>query len=148
MRIQKEINNACKLYGSDRVNVVEDEKYGSMLYLKIKIEDGMYKGQNHVLEFKFKYGNNQSYAYPRNPPLVTFKTPIFHPNISEGGAICVDILKQEAWSPLYGIEQIYSSIIILLDEPDCSSPLNSSAAKLYMEVGKKEFGVIVESMNS
>ncbi len=31
--------------------------------------------------------------YPFGPPAIFFETPIFHPNVDEHGAICLDILK-------------------------------------------------------
>ncbi len=31
--------------------------------------------------------------YPFVPPSVTFKTPVYHPNIDRKGTICLDLLK-------------------------------------------------------
>jgi hypothetical protein len=35
--------------------------------------------------------------YPFKPPKVAFTTTMFHPNVDEKGAICLDVLKE--WSP-------------------------------------------------
>lgn len=70
--------------------------------------------------------------YPNKPPNIRFTNKIFHPNISNDGVICLDILK-ENWKPIYTIRTIIMSIISLLSEPNPNSPLNGDAAKLYIE---------------
>lgn len=67
--------------------------------------------------------------YPFKPPKVTFVTPIFHPNVSLVGHICLDIL-QSAWSPALRITTIILSICSMLDDPNVNSPLNREAASL------------------
>ena len=37
--------------------------------------------------------------YPFKAPKVRFTTKIYHPNVDEGGNMCVGILKSEAWKP-------------------------------------------------
>jgi ubiquitin-protein ligase len=69
--------------------------------------------------------------YPLKPPTLTFKTKIFHPNISEGGGVCIDILKGQ-WSPVLDIRKIMISICSLLSDPNPSSPLNGTAGDLYL----------------
>ena len=60
--------------------------------------------------------------YPYNPPLILFKTKIYHPNINENGAICLDILKDE-WSPVLTISKVMYSLSSLLSEPNADDPL-------------------------
>jgi ubiquitin-conjugating enzyme E2 D/E len=72
-------------------------------------------------------------TYPFEPPKATFRTPIFHPNISNTGAICLDILKAKgSWSPLMTVESLLVSIQSLLDDPNPSDPLNIEAAELFL----------------
>lgn len=47
-----------------------------------------------IFKMTLKYPSD----YPFKPPSVHFSTPIFHPNFSADGHICLDIL-QNAWSP-------------------------------------------------
>jgi ubiquitin-protein ligase len=35
--------------------------------------------------------------YPNKPPTVRFITPVYHPNVSVTGTICVDLLN--GWTP-------------------------------------------------
>ena len=72
--------------------------------------------------------------YPFEPPKVTFRTPVFHPNVSTNGAICMDILKPNgAWSPLMTVDSLLVSIQSLLDDPNPADPLNNDAASLYLQ---------------
>lgn len=54
--------------------------------------------------------------YPFNPPRVSFRTAVFHPNIAQNGAVCMDILKPGtgAWSPLMTVRTVLLSVQSLL----------------------------------
>ena len=51
--------------------------------------------------------------YPFKPPKVTFSTKIYHPNVDEHGAICIGILKGEAWKPATKIEQGIVVVVVV-----------------------------------
>lgn len=70
--------------------------------------------------------------YPSKPPKVKFVTKVYHPNVYADGNICLDIL-QSAWSPIYDVAAILTSIQSLLPDPNPSSPANAEAAKLFNE---------------
>jgi len=55
--------------------------------------------------------------YPFNPPVITCKTPIIHPNIYNG-KLCVDVLESRSWSPAFTMNKICIIIYNLLSEPD------------------------------
>ena len=56
-------------------------------------------------------------TYPYAPPMVLFKTPIYHPNVDFSGRICLDILKDK-WSAVYNVRSVLLSLQSLLGEPN------------------------------
>ncbi|KAG6516380.1 hypothetical protein ZIOFF_026839 [Zingiber officinale] len=76
--------------------------------------------------------------YPFQPPNVTFVTPIYHPNIDNGGRICLDILNlppKGAWQPSMNISTILTSIRLLLSEPNPDDALMAEIVPLEAHGG-------------
>ena len=68
--------------------------------------------------------------YPFKPPIMTFRTKIYHPNINAAGGICLDILKDK-WSPALTISKALLSILSLLTDANPDDPLSPEIANLY-----------------
>jgi hypothetical protein len=117
-------------------------------YIMINLTRGVYKGQTHILEFKSIYGDDANVMqYPINPPLVIFRTPVYHTNISEKGSICLDIFKDSTkWAASYTISAVIRSIILLLDEPNELSPWNKEASNLYVSC-KKQYKLMIKHVD-
>ena len=69
--------------------------------------------------------------YPMSPPKALFRTKVFHPNIDKVGRICLDILKQDKWTPALLIEKVVLSIQWLLGAPNIDDPLDESVADVF-----------------
>ncbi|KAK2757639.1 Ubiquitin-conjugating enzyme E2 C [Arachnomyces sp. PD_36] len=82
--------------------------------------------ENLTFKLSFAFPSN----YPYAPPVVLFKTPIYHPNVDFSGRICLDILKDK-WSAVYNVQSVLLSLQSLLGEPNNASPLNGQAAELW-----------------
>ena len=70
--------------------------------------------------------------YPFSPPTVVFTTPIWHPNVSTTGDICLDLLK-DAWSSALSVGSVLLSIQGMLRDANPASPLNPIAADQWAD---------------
>lgn len=87
-------------------------------------EGSPYEGGRFELDIKLPP------RYPMEPPMVQFRTQIFHPNVDDRGGICLDVLKN-MWSPALSLQKVLLSVSSLLTDPNFSDPLNSSASQLF-----------------
>jgi ubiquitin-conjugating enzyme E2 D len=84
----------------------------------------------------FQFELSMSMDYPFKPPKVAAVTKIYHPNISSGGSICLDILDR-AWSPALTISKVLLSLSSLLTDPNPDDPLVAEPARLLKANPKK-----------
>lgn len=79
------------------------------------------KGNEHRVEILL------SAHYPRRAPIVIWKTPIFHPNISRTGGVCLGAL-MERWLPGMGLARLVRMLIEMVEwrnflaVPFCENP--------------------------
>ncbi|KAI5480275.1 ubiquitin-conjugating enzyme E2 D/E [Pseudohyphozyma bogoriensis] len=77
---------------------------------------------------KFKIDITFPTEYPFKSPTVT---RIYHPNVTDDGALCIGLLKAEAWKPSTKIDQVLRALLQLLEEPNPDDALVASIAELY-----------------
>lgn len=58
--------------------------------------------------------------YPFKPPVLSFKTKIYHPNVSndDKGSMCLGILRSDNWKPSCKLKAVLEMARNLLVEPN------------------------------
>lgn len=80
--------------------------------------------------FDFKFSVPDGFPFER--PTVRCQTRIWHPNIEETGAVCLNILRDN-YTPVMSIAQLVVGLQFLFTEPNPASPLNQEAANHFEE---------------
>ncbi|KAI8813867.1 ubiquitin-conjugating enzyme/RWD-like protein [Cladochytrium replicatum] len=82
-------------------------------------------------------------TYPLQPPTITFKTRVCHPNVHlKTGEICLDVLKN-AWTPAWSLHSACMAVGVLLTSPEADSPLNCDAANLLRAGDERGYNSLV-----
>ena len=78
--------------------------------------------------------------YPFKPPVVSFRTKIYHPNVSndDKGSMCLGLLRADEWKPPNKVVSVLRLIQTLLIEPNPDDAIEPSIANEYRE-NRKEF---------
>jgi ubiquitin-protein ligase len=78
--------------------------------------------------------------YPFKPPVVSFRTKIYHPNVSndDKGSMCLGLLRPDEWKPPNKVVAVLRLIQTLLIEPNADDAIEPSIANEYRE-NRKEF---------
>jgi ubiquitin-conjugating enzyme E2 D/E len=97
-------------------------------------EQSVYAGGHFLLKLIFPN------EYPFKPPVVSFKTKIYHPNVSndDKGSMCLGMLRAEEWKPPNKVVAVLRLVQALLIEPDIDDSIEPSIANEYKE-SRKEF---------
>jgi len=68
--------------------------------------------------------------YPFKPPTISFKTKIYHPNVSndERGAMCLGMLRADEWKPPNKIKEVLALVRATLEAPQPDDAVEASAA--------------------
>ena len=85
----------------------------------------------YALEISF------SEKFPFEAPALTFKTPIFHPNFDEKGAVCLNTCNPAHWKPATKMAQVLEDLVKLIHEPEPDHPLREDVAALFLTDRKK-----------
>jgi len=78
--------------------------------------------------------------YPFKPPSLSFKTKVYHPNVSndDKGSMCLGMLRSEEWKPSSKIAGLLGTARNLMVEPNPDDAVETQIAEQY-KTNRKEF---------
>ena len=103
-----------------------DENNIQHFIVRIKPESGLW--ETGVFDFEFVIPDD----FPFQAPRVKCLTRIYHPNIDEEGAVCLNLLKLQ-YTPAISLPFIIAGLQYLFTEPNVEDPLNKEAARMMQE---------------
>eukprot|EP00614_Pseudopedinella_elastica_P008684 CAMPEP_0172604406 /NCGR_PEP_ID=MMETSP1068-20121228/24651_1 /TAXON_ID=35684 /ORGANISM="Pseudopedinella elastica, Strain CCMP716" /LENGTH=172 /DNA_ID=CAMNT_0013406457 /DNA_START=102 /DNA_END=620 /DNA_ORIENTATION=+ len=122
------------------VGLVDDANMFLWELMIVGPSDTLYEGGFFKAELSFPPD------FPNQPPEMSFKSEMWHPNVYEDGKVCISILHppgedafnqqetaEERWRPILGVEQIIVSVMSMLSEPNADSPANIDAGVQFRE---------------
>ncbi|CAM9269391.1 unnamed protein product [Ectocarpus fasciculatus] len=122
------------------VGLGDDENIFNWELMLIGPTDTLYEGGFFKAKLEFPAD------FPNSPPVMTFTSPMWHPNVYPDGKVCISILhppgedkfnEQETadvrWRPILGVETIILSVISMLSDPNDNSPANIDAAVMWRD---------------
>jgi ubiquitin-conjugating enzyme E2 D/E len=73
--------------------------------------------------------------YPFKPPVVSFRTKIYHPNVSndDSGSMCLGLLRPDEWKPPNKVVAVLRLIQTLLIEPNPDDSIEPSIANEFKQ---------------
>merc|ERR1712224_357619 len=77
--------------------------------------------------------------YPKKPPQIHMKTPIYHMNIHpSNGHVCNQMFQDRGWKPTYGIRDCVNMVVSMFVTPEPTDPWRQDLANQYMR-NKSEY---------
>lgn len=122
LRLQKDFDEFGDLEGVSLL--FPDPNNLQIFIIRVRPDHGIWQGG--VFDFQFTIPDE----YPFQRPGVKCLTRIWHPNIEETGAVCLNILRDN-YTPVMSIAHLAVGLQFLFTEPNPLSPLNQEASEHF-----------------
>lgn len=123
MRLQKDFEDLKIMPGTELT--IPDPNNLQYFIVRITPESGIWKNGN--FDFEFTIPDD----FPFTRPTVKCLTRIWHPNIEETGAICLNILRDN-YTCAIDISMLVAGLQYLFSEPNPHDPLNKEASEEFI----------------